>query len=657
MSISVTPPEFTPRQIERFYTVLSYTGFILTESDAQGVITFANPATQRYFGYAPEECIGKSVLDFTYPDDRERLQQIMIEAITAHQRSVEIENRVFHRDGTVFSFLWSIVVHYDEHSTVTGFTSIGQDISALHRLRQELYEQREMLHNVIDNLPIGIFWKDKESRFLGCNRRVLADAGLSTFKEIIGKTDFDLPWQKRALDYQASDRAVMASGPKLNVEETLIRGDGSTIWLRTGKLPLVRHNQVVGVLGFYEDITEQRQQEQERRTLQLLVENAPDGIGLLDRQLKISYANPAFVAMLGYRELIGQSWPSLIHPDDRDQLEVIMRQVAVGHDAYARLRYVHDNGSIITAYVSIPVLRDRQGQIIGYGIINHDVTEQLKSEEQLRASEQRHRSLLQALPDLIFLLSQDGVFRDYHSNEIAVAFPPEYFLNRHFTEVLPPELANLTAHHLAELKRTGTLQRYEYQMQIDGQMRDYEARMTFSGDDVLIMIRDITEQRQAERERQTIALQEQIIEAQQAILHELSTPLLPIADGVVAMPLIGAIDTSRAQRIMETLLTGIADYQATIAIIDITGVKVVDTQVASALLRTAQAAGMLGAQVVLTGIRPEIAQTIVYLGADLRGIVTKATLQEGIAYALSHRRVKQPTLNGRTVKAGSRTTG
>ncbi len=84
MSISVTPPEFTPRQIERFYTVLSYTGFVLTESDDQGVITFANPATQRYFGYSPEECIGKSVLDFTYPDDRERLQQIMVEAITAH---------------------------------------------------------------------------------------------------------------------------------------------------------------------------------------------------------------------------------------------------------------------------------------------------------------------------------------------------------------------------------------------------------------------------------------------------------------------------------------------------------------------------------------------------------------------------------------------
>ncbi len=651
MTTYVRPsPELTPRQLERFYAVLSYTGLVLTEADAQGIITFANPATQRYFGYSPEECIGKSVLDFTYPDDRERLQQTMIASIETRQRSVELEGRTIHRDGTAFSFLWSIVIHYDDNDTLTGFTSIGQDISAMYRLRQELYEQREMLHNVIDNLPLGIFWKDRDSRFLGCNRRVLNDASLSDFNEIIGKTDFELPWRDKAADYQADDRFVITSGPKLDIEEKLTRGDGSTIWLRTGKVPLLRNKKVVGVLGFYEDITERQQQEQERRTLQLLVENAPDGIGLLDRQLKISYANPAFVAMLGYRELIGQSWPSLIHPDDRDQLEVLIRQVSAGHDTYARLRYTHDNGSIITAYVSIPVLRDQQGQIIGYGIINHDVTEQLKSEEQLRASEQRHRSLLQALPDLILLLSQDGVFRDYHSNEIAPAVPPEYFLNRHFAEVLPPELADLTAHHLAELKRTGTLQRYEYQMQIDGQMHDYEARMTFSGNDVLVMIRDITEQRQAERERQTIALQEQIIEAQQAILHELSTPLLPIADGVVAMPLIGAIDTSRAQRIMETLLTGVAQYQATIAIIDITGVKVVDTQVASALLRTAQAAGMLGAQVLLTGIRPEIAQTIVYLGADLRGIVTKATLQEGIAYALTHRRTKPSTLNGRTVR-------
>jgi rsbT co-antagonist protein RsbR len=101
------------------------------------------------------------------------------------------------------------------------------------------------------------------------------------------------------------------------------------------------------------------------------------------------------------------------------------------------------------------------------------------------------------------------------------------------------------------------------------------------------------------------------------------------------MPLIGSVDSRRAQQVIETLLQGIAASGAQVAILDITGVPVVDTQVADALIRAAQAVKLLGAQVVLTGIRPEVAQTLVGLGTDLRGIVTRSSLQSGIAYATS----------------------
>jgi rsbT co-antagonist protein RsbR len=150
-----------------------------------------------------------------------------------------------------------------------------------------------------------------------------------------------------------------------------------------------------------------------------------------------------------------------------------------------------------------------------------------------------------------------------------------------------------------------------------------------------IILRDATEQIRSEQER--VALQQQIIAAQQAALHELSTPIIPLTDDVVAMPLIGAIDSNRAQQVIETLLTGVAASRATTAILDITGVQVVDTQVANALLRAAQAVKLLGARVVLTGIRPEIAQTLVGLGLDMGGITTRATLQSGIAFALADR--------------------
>jgi anti-anti-sigma factor len=155
----------------------------------------------------------------------------------------------------------------------------------------------------------------------------------------------------------------------------------------------------------------------------------------------------------------------------------------------------------------------------------------------------------------------------------------------------------------------------------------------FSG--TTVIVRDIREQRSQESER--ARLQDEIIQMQQLALRELSTPLLAVSDRVMVLPLVGSIDSRRAQQVIETLLEGISTTGADTAILDITGVPVVDTQVANALLRAAQAVRLLGAQVVLTGIRPEVAQTLVGLGADMREIVSRSTLQSGIAYAMGAR--------------------
>lgn len=152
---------------------------------------------------------------------------------------------------------------------------------------------------------------------------------------------------------------------------------------------------------------------------------------------------------------------------------------------------------------------------------------------------------------------------------------------------------------------------------------------------------DITTRKEieAERERQRqqeehIRIQDQTIELQKNLLRELSTPLIPVAEGVIVMPLIGSIDDARAQQIIETLLNGITQQQAAIAIIDITGVTIIDTQVANTLLRTARAARLVGVEVILTGIQPSVAQTLVHLGVEFRDLTTHSTLQRGIAYAL-----------------------
>jgi anti-anti-sigma regulatory factor/HAMP domain-containing protein len=141
------------------------------------------------------------------------------------------------------------------------------------------------------------------------------------------------------------------------------------------------------------------------------------------------------------------------------------------------------------------------------------------------------------------------------------------------------------------------------------------------------------EQRGEEHRR----LQEEIIHMQEGRLTELSAPLIPIGDRVVVMPLLGAIDTQRIEQVLDTLLSGVAAHRARLAILDITGVPVVDRQVARGLLQVAQAVRLLGTELVITGIRPEVAQSLVGLGIDLNGIVARRTLGEGLAFVTEQR--------------------
>jgi anti-anti-sigma regulatory factor/ligand-binding sensor protein len=146
---------------------------------------------------------------------------------------------------------------------------------------------------------------------------------------------------------------------------------------------------------------------------------------------------------------------------------------------------------------------------------------------------------------------------------------------------------------------------------------------------IYLTVNAVAEQayRQLEQERRSDKLARTI--------EELSTPVIQVWDGVLVLPLVGSVDTRRAQMIMETLLTGITRQEAEVVIIDVTGVPIMDTKVADHLLQTVRAAKLLGTECVLTGISPEMAGTVVSLGLDLSGITTQGNLQNGIKYALS----------------------
>jgi rsbT co-antagonist protein RsbR len=127
---------------------------------------------------------------------------------------------------------------------------------------------------------------------------------------------------------------------------------------------------------------------------------------------------------------------------------------------------------------------------------------------------------------------------------------------------------------------------------------------------------------------------EEVINRQQQELLELSTPVVKLWDGILALPMIGTLDSARTQIVMESLLQKIVDTESQIAILDITGVPTVDTLVAQHLLKTVTALRLMGAECIISGVRPQIAQTIVHLGVDLQGVITKASLADALALAM-----------------------
>jgi rsbT co-antagonist protein RsbR len=388
---------------------------------------------------------------------------------------------------------------------------------------------------------------------------------------------------------------------------------------------------------------------------QNLFERSADAHFLVDIESgQFTECNSTFLHLLGYtnKEQITSLHPHEISPEHqpdghtsaelaRARLETTMRE---GHITF-EWHHQRLNGEIFPVEVTLNLcLYNNKNAIYGNW---RDITSRKQTEEQLRIIEERYRSLYENVPLGFFRTNiSDGGFLTTNpamADLCGYESPEELMEHRPSARLLyaNPDQRNEVLHKLQSNKgrvQTEIQYRYRDERTLDARLSLWVVRDEHDEPRYLEgFLEDITAQKEAEAER--MAFKEQIIQAQRAALRELSTPLIPLSQNVVLIPLIGTIDSNRAQQVMETLLEGIAAYQADTAIVDITGVSVVDTQVANALIQAAQAVRLLGAQVILTGIGPSMAQTLVHLGADLSSITTRGSLQSAVLEALRLARV------------------
>lgn len=374
--------------------------------------------------------------------------------------------------------------------------------------------------------------------------------------------------------------------------------------------------------------------EQAQRFLKALLQHLPDAFCFIyDHDLRYIEAMGGGMARAGLsrEQLVGRTLREALPADTAAALEPVYRAALTGEEPRLNISFGDGTFELTLA----PVL-DEQGLIVAGMMIASDVTERREVSARVRLYER----IVENAPDAVFVYDNEGKV-SYANSSAATLLgleSSEQVIGGAGAQWIDPE-------HLSVIEEIGTALATEgaWRGQIwsigPGDRRFLTETVSFRLDDengvptgTLTFARDMTDRLREEEQRAEI--QQQVIEAQQAALRELSTPLIPLADNVVVMPLVGTIDSRRAGQIMETLLEGVAANQADIALLDISGVRVVDTQVADALLRAAKAAKLLGTRIVLTGIKAEVAQTIVHLGADMTEIVTRSNLQEGLRYAL-----------------------
>ncbi len=254
------------------------------------------------------------------------------------------------------------------------------------------------------------------------------------------------------------------------------------------------------------------------------------------------------------------------------------------------------------------------------------------------------RAVAENAPDGIGIAGADGSVV-YANPAFQALMGSEAAARGHFTDFVHPDERHKLAHMAEVSQRTGRYEGNLRYLRADG--TTFTARITSfrvytENDELLarcVLLRDATAEEQAAEERR--ALEEEMQRAQAAALQELSAPLLPLAEGVLAMPLVGSMDNTRTSRMIEVMLEGITRTGAGHVIVDITGVPVVDAEVAESLVRAAKAAELVGAKVVLTGVRGAVAKTFLELEVDLGGMQTWSTLRAGVAHAIGHERQKR----------------
>jgi two-component system, cell cycle sensor histidine kinase and response regulator CckA len=517
---------------ERFKLLFTYAPDIYYLMDLQGNFLDVNLAAVELTGYGREELIGKNYQDLPLFDERQNaLVAGLFQNVVDGEILGPLELDLHRKDGGKLVIeAKGLALQRQGEGLLLG---IARDITArkqteeelvkhhreLQETTQRLEQSRNMLELIMESIPVRVFWKDRDLRYIGCNSLFARDAGFQHPEQLLGQDDFSMNWREQAEAYRADDRQVMESRrPTLNLVEEQTTPAGTRIWLKTSKVPLQLPNgEVFGVLGIYEDVTAHKEAEEalEKReaTLRTLIEANPESLFLLDTRGVILAASHVAAQRIDktLEEVIGAVAFALVSNEiGQKRFEIFQQVVASGTPA----RFEDIRGNFHLDISMTPIFD--QDKVVQVAVLAVDISRRKLAEAALRESEQRFRLMAETIQDVFWI--------DTPSFDRIIYVSPAYEqvwgrscqeLDQHphrFVESIHPEDRDRALATVAAAREKGSPSDQEYRIvKPDGAVRwihdrgfpirDDQGRVTlFTG-----VARDITEQK---------ALEQQLLQAQ-----------------------------------------------------------------------------------------------------------------------------------------------
>ena len=352
-------------------------------------ILWANRAACVSAELTREELVGRHCYE-VWPKRSTRCPRCAV--ATAMETGLPQEVQTTTPDGKI----WRIrgYPEWDENGHIVGGIEVTLDITDRKQAEKALRESEQMLQLVMDNIPQLIFWKDINSVYLGCNQNFARVAGVEDPEDIVGKTDFDLPWKREeAESFRQHDRQVMDTGtPEYHIIEPQLQADGKQAWVDTNKVPLRdAEGNVVGILGAYEDITDRKQAEaallQAKEDWENTFDAITDMVMLLDNKHRIIRVNKAVAGALKVTKesLVGKKCYEVFHRQSHPIRRCPLVQTMKTLEPHTVELADPDMGGTFICSTS-PIL-DRQGKLAGYTHVLKDITESKRLEAQFQEAQ------------------------------------------------------------------------------------------------------------------------------------------------------------------------------------------------------------------------------------------------------------------------------